>query len=433
MAIARRLESYLQREGVDWEIVPHGHSGSSEETATAAHVPRERIAKSVLLEDERGYLLAVLPASRQILVTALERCTGRRLALASEGELGDIFDDCELGAVPPLGAAYGIPCIVDESLLAAPDVYFEAGDHENLVRMKGRAFRALVEGLPRGSFTRESGGRLSAERVRSKDARIERLDQDHLHVLSLRAFGAGLRRQPEYDKDGHTGMILVKTPELRVILEVVKGGTTLRTHVVRGPATLYAIEGTLDVRARGRVYRVGEMELAVLPRDERREIHCPSECAFLLAISPERESIAPVAPKDIRRILVVANRTVGGLHLVEKVRQRMRRGPCHLVVLCPAASSRHESSWDERESLDEAEARLSLAVDRLRRIGASVEGLIGDAYPMRAIRDILLTQEFDEILISTLPPGVSEWFKLDLPHRVERAFGIPVTHIVSPY
>jgi quercetin dioxygenase-like cupin family protein len=109
-----------------------------------------------------------------------------------------------------------------------------------------------------------------------------------MHVFSLRAYGAGLRRQPEYEKDGHTGMILVKTPELRVVLEAAKAETRLATHVVHGPATLYVVSGALDVSTAEGTFRVGEAEMAVLPRDEEREISSAAESLFLIALSPVR-------------------------------------------------------------------------------------------------------------------------------------------------
>ena len=66
-----------------------------------------------------------------------------------------------------------------------------------------------------------------------------------------------------------------------------------------------------------------------------------------------------------------------------------------------------------------------------RELGAEVTGRIGDARPMEAIRDVLLHDSFDEILLSTLPPGPSAWIRQDLPHRVKKAFDLPVTHLIA--
>ena len=154
MAIAPRVKWYLESRGVEYELLAHPHTISSQETVEAAHVPGERMAKSVVLQDERGYLIAVLPATHRIALRELAEQLERHLELASEQELGRIFQDCEVGAVPPLGGAYGIPTIVDDALMNAPDIYFEAGDHEDLVHLRGVEFLSLLRGAQHGRFSR---------------------------------------------------------------------------------------------------------------------------------------------------------------------------------------------------------------------------------------------------------------------------------------
>lgn len=156
MAIANRLRWYLDAHGVQYDVLHHSHSKSSLGSARAAQVPGDRLAKCVLLEDERGYLLAVLPASHRMMMRALGAQLERRLELASEAELRQLFADCEVGAVPPLGSAYGIPTLIDDSLLSAPEVYFEAGDHEELIHMRGAEFLALMAGARHGRFSRRA-------------------------------------------------------------------------------------------------------------------------------------------------------------------------------------------------------------------------------------------------------------------------------------
>jgi len=156
MTISARLKWYLDSHGVKYEIVPHPHTGTSLGAAQAARVPGERLAKSVLLEDERGYLMAVLPASRRVSLLDLEEQLERHLELASEAELSQLFRDCEVGALPPVGAAYGIPTVVDDSLMNAPDIWFEAGDHEDLVHMRGLEFLTLLTGARHGRFSRHA-------------------------------------------------------------------------------------------------------------------------------------------------------------------------------------------------------------------------------------------------------------------------------------
>ena len=154
MTMARRLRWYLDSHDIDYDLLPHSHTSTSAESAEVAHVPKDRLAKCVVLEDERGYLMAILPASRRVSLEELYRRLHRRLELATEEELVSLFDDCELGACPPIARAYGIPSIVDETLLSLPEVYFEAGDHEDLVHMSGIDFLGLVSGAQFARFTR---------------------------------------------------------------------------------------------------------------------------------------------------------------------------------------------------------------------------------------------------------------------------------------
>ena len=86
----------------------------------------------------------------------LEEQLERHLELASEAELSQLFRDCEVGALPPVGAAFGIPTVVDDSLMNAPDVWFEAGDHEDLVHMRGIEFLSLFTGARHGRFSRHA-------------------------------------------------------------------------------------------------------------------------------------------------------------------------------------------------------------------------------------------------------------------------------------
>lgn len=144
MAIASRLKWYLDSRDVEYEVVHHVHTNTSLDSARAAHVPSGRVAKCVLLEDERGYVLAVLPASCRLDLAAIERQLDRQLELASEDELEEIFPDCDRGAVPPVGAPYNIPMLVDESLLRLPDLYAEGGDHDSLLHLSSESFGKIL-------------------------------------------------------------------------------------------------------------------------------------------------------------------------------------------------------------------------------------------------------------------------------------------------
>ncbi len=132
----------------------------------------------------------------------------------------------------------------------------------------------------------------------------------------------------------------------------------------------------------------------------------------------------------MRRYLVVANQTLAGEHLLSKVRELSRRGPSAFHILVPATPPR-DHPWTEGEARGTAKARLDMALARFHDLGVEATGEVGDGNPMLAIQDMLREREFDEIVLSTLPPGLSKWLKLDLPHRVETAFDLPVTHVVG--
>ena len=152
MTIAHKVQDYLSKNGIHYDVVTHPHSQSSMETAQLAHVPGNRLAKSVVLEDDSGYVMAVLPSTCHVRLGSLSKELNRELRLASEKELSALFGDCEIGAVPPVGPAYGMRTVIDESLAAEPEVFFEAGDHEHLIHMQRDAFAELAARAERARF-----------------------------------------------------------------------------------------------------------------------------------------------------------------------------------------------------------------------------------------------------------------------------------------
>ena len=145
MAIAPLVEDYLTRHGAKYDEVAHPRSASSSEAAAMAHVPGDRLVKSVVLRDDDGaVLLAVLPSTLSVHLGYLSVETHRRLRLADEEDLQGVFPDCSPGAIPPFGPAYGVRIILDDSLEGHDDLWFEAGDHEHLVHMTALQFMALV-------------------------------------------------------------------------------------------------------------------------------------------------------------------------------------------------------------------------------------------------------------------------------------------------
>lgn len=153
MAIANTVEHYLMRHQVPYDVMMHPYAASSRDTASAAHIPADRLAKAVLLRERDHYIMAIVPASHYVHLNALRRRLGRRVELVGEKEAQRLFADCSHGAIPALGPAYGIETWLDEELAEAPEVYFEAGDHELLLRVSGECFLTLLRPAQRANLS----------------------------------------------------------------------------------------------------------------------------------------------------------------------------------------------------------------------------------------------------------------------------------------
>ncbi len=153
MAIAITLQQYLDAQSVPYEVLEHKRTGCSARTADASHVPGECLAKGVVVKHREGYILAIVPASRQVRLEEVGRLLDRPVALATEEEACALFPDCEHGAVPPIAAAYGLRAVVDASLEERQDIYFEGGDHRALVHVTGGQFHRLFADAPHGQLS----------------------------------------------------------------------------------------------------------------------------------------------------------------------------------------------------------------------------------------------------------------------------------------
>ena len=134
------------------------------------------------------------------------------------------------------------------------------------------------------------------------------------------------------------------------------------------------------------------------------------------------------------RYLIVANQTLAAEQLTEKVRQLQAEGECSFHIVVPRTHAKDHAFYTEGHDQALAEKRLEAALERFRAIGCDADGEVGDANAFLAVRDCLLADgSYDGIILSTLPPGVSRWLKQDLPHRLERTFGLPVTQVTGQY
>lgn len=155
MTIAAKVKGYLEQRGVAYELINHPVTGSSHETAEAAHVDEGHIAKAVILRDNEGFVMALVPGNAWVKLSAVKQELNRDMALAEEKDAAGQFPDCDPGAIPPLGPAYGMETLLDESLTSLGVVYFESGDHRTLAKVKGGDFLELLSGVRRGHFGHE--------------------------------------------------------------------------------------------------------------------------------------------------------------------------------------------------------------------------------------------------------------------------------------
>ncbi|HEY7149992.1 MAG TPA: universal stress protein [Gaiellaceae bacterium] len=132
-----------------------------------------------------------------------------------------------------------------------------------------------------------------------------------------------------------------------------------------------------------------------------------------------------------RRILVIANETVGGERLRDEIRQRSEGYDEQVFVVTPALNSplRHWAS-DEDGARVEAQKRLNASLDRLRSLGIDAKGEVGDGEPLQAMEDALRLFGADEIIISTHPEGRSHWLEKNVVDSARERFAVPITHVV---
>ena len=155
MAIAITLQQYLEDHDIRYDVLVHQRTVTARQTARTCEIPKDCLAKAVLMRDGQGYVVAVLPASCRLDKAQLWRLLHRPVELAGEEDAERLFRDCDRGAVPALGQAYGIETVVDERLEQAPEVWLEAGDHERLIHLAGERFRELMAGARHGRFAHD--------------------------------------------------------------------------------------------------------------------------------------------------------------------------------------------------------------------------------------------------------------------------------------
>jgi hypothetical protein len=147
--------------------------------------------------------------------------------------------------------------------------------------------------------------------------------------------------------------------------------------------------------------------------------------------APPRETVHPDGPPDERRVLVVANETVGGEELMSVLGEMALEMKTRFHVVSPALNSRLRT-WtsDEDPARAEAQKRLNATLARLESIGIGATGDIGDADPLVAVEDAVRLHRPTEIVVSTHPEGRSNWLERGVVAALRDRYDIPVEHVV---
>ncbi|MBI3933550.1 MAG: YbaK/EbsC family protein [Acidobacteria bacterium] len=141
-----RLRQFLEKEKVHYLLEVHPTAYTAQEVAVEEQIPSRMMAKTIVLKAGDHFVLAVLPASLRMNLGKLKAALrAKDLRLASELEFTGLFPDCEIGAMPPFGNLYGVPVYADTSLAQDEEIVFNAGTHQDTIRMKYSDFARLAE------------------------------------------------------------------------------------------------------------------------------------------------------------------------------------------------------------------------------------------------------------------------------------------------
>jgi Ala-tRNA(Pro) deacylase len=145
MPLSERLRSFLDSRHAEFTLTTHPNAYTAREVAAVEHLPAREVAKTVVIFGDGMYHMIVIPASKLVDLTEVRPTLGlTQVRLAREDELANLFPDCELGAMPPLGTLYGFPTYLDSCLAGEDMIAFNAGNHREVMHMRTSEYRRLV-------------------------------------------------------------------------------------------------------------------------------------------------------------------------------------------------------------------------------------------------------------------------------------------------
>ncbi|HMA62615.1 MAG TPA: YbaK/EbsC family protein [bacterium] len=147
MSISKRVKNFLDQNDVKYASIIHSKAYTAQEIASSSHISGKELAKTVVLKDKNdNFALAVLPAVDKVDLEVFNKKTELEdVELASENDFRDLFPDSRTGAMAPFGNLYDMPTYVSESLENTRMISFNAGDHQELIRMPYQKYKELVE------------------------------------------------------------------------------------------------------------------------------------------------------------------------------------------------------------------------------------------------------------------------------------------------
>lgn len=146
MAKITDLLRYLQSNKVEFQVTEHDPAFSAHDVAAVAHLHENEMAKTILIRIDDHYWMAVLRADQRINPQMIRRVFGaKHVQIAHEEDLGRLFPDCQIGAMPPFGNLYGLPVLLEECLAEDEEIVFNACTHTKSIRMKFKDFRNLAK------------------------------------------------------------------------------------------------------------------------------------------------------------------------------------------------------------------------------------------------------------------------------------------------
>jgi Ala-tRNA(Pro) deacylase len=143
---AQKLKQMLDERNIKYISINHSPAYTARETAASTFVPRREFAKTIIVDLDGDKVMAVVSASRHVDIAGLRKLAAAKEArLATEDEFRALFPDCELGAMPPFGSLYGMRVFVDEMVTEVDDLCFNAGSHEQILRMNCADFLQIEQ------------------------------------------------------------------------------------------------------------------------------------------------------------------------------------------------------------------------------------------------------------------------------------------------